>query len=400
MGAWKMSQLEEVIKSVTRSVGICRDYMVGPSCLRVAVCESDLLSECAHYLGVCFTAPREASPACRISAVRDDDLFRMAARLGRTSLGINVRDYLGTSSYRVRSDSRFVVGRLIDGRDYAPLLILVDRMEKEIVILAGSPLPRGLPLARWICRIAREVALRLAEDCGHIFIHAAACALRNEGFLISGPDGSGKTTCVVALVKGGDFEYVANDKVLLGDASGEMTMIGWPQSLRLGVGMVSATSELSKATSGSRWRRRRTPPVDLLSTMIGQDVVSVWRDERKFELSPQEFVAALQTRNRCHAPTNGIFLPRLSPVARRTLVKRVSAEVATKRLRNELLSPAGGRDFNWLGLRKTNYAEATTKAEDCIKWLCERLPAWEITGGPLVGVELKAGIECALNGRD
>lgn len=81
-------------------------------------------------------------------------------------------------------------------------------------------------------RILREYIYRSEEDNGKVFMHAAACAIGEDGFLILGGKGAGKTTLLNYLLES-KVDFLANDRVFLQRFNSGINIEGFPIPMRI-----------------------------------------------------------------------------------------------------------------------------------------------------------------------
>lgn len=97
-------------------------------------------------------------------------------------------------------------------------------------------------------RVLREYIYRSEEDNGKIFMHAAACAIEDRGFLILGEKGLGKTTLLNYLLEC-KADYLANDRTFLLCCNSEISIEGFPIPMRISYETINKMSQLINVNS-------------------------------------------------------------------------------------------------------------------------------------------------------
>jgi hypothetical protein len=107
-------------------------------------------------------------------------------------------------------------------------LIPQDRFNVDEEILIPQRLLMGVPL----------------RSLGRVYLHASCVAKGQEGILIPGPRGCGKTVFLFYLVLKKGFEFISNDKVLLGDERNHINAVGILSDIRFRRDVLSFFPEL------------------------------------------------------------------------------------------------------------------------------------------------------------
>lgn len=80
-------------------------------------------------------------------------------------------------------------------------------------------------------RLLREIVYRSNENCGKIFLHAAACIYKDKGIMIIGQKKAGKTT-LLSYFLGNKSDILANDRVFVDK---NLIMYNFPIPIKVGI---------------------------------------------------------------------------------------------------------------------------------------------------------------------
>ncbi len=180
---------------------------------------------------------------------------------------------------------------------------LILRRADALLVVARSDFRSS---ARVPVRIARELALRCAQNTGALFAHAAAASHEGRATLILGGKGAGKSTLCWAMSSRAGYSFIANDRCIVDRRNSVMRVVAWPIAIRLGRGLVERDPEyfggraLSRAENSEVERRNRE----------GRGFE--WGVATKYELTPYEFETIVGAPSVDDAEVGCILMPRLS----------------------------------------------------------------------------------------
>src|SRR5262249_10650827 len=157
---------------------------------------------------------------------------------------------------------------------------------------------------------------------------------------------------------------------------------GWPQSVRLGIGLLNRLPEFKSHLDRPGELRRAQPEASLIADTRALTSVDRWYADVKLDLSRREFLQAVGGSEACNARIAAIVFPRIAPEFRKMRIRSVNEHEARERFSEQLLSPAGGSAFNWLGLRKDDATRARERAIEKAAEIARATPAFEVTAGP------------------
>jgi hypothetical protein len=123
-------------------------------------------------------------------------------------------------------------------------LVRLDQLLGTITVYAGD-----VDAARFFAaRLVRQAMTAQLLEHDAVYAHAAALVRGEDGLLIAGPKGAGKTTTLLSALRlvGGDF--VTNDRLLLRRDPGGAGLVGyaWPMHLRATASTLRAVPGMSR----------------------------------------------------------------------------------------------------------------------------------------------------------
>ena len=97
----------------------------------------------------------------------------------------------------------------------------------------------------FLLRILRDISQGINEDIGRVFFHCSGAVIENNGVLVMGEKGRGKTSLLLAMLSE-KASILANDRAFvdLGDSSCDIQAYGFPQAIRVGMGSYNACEKL------------------------------------------------------------------------------------------------------------------------------------------------------------
>jgi hypothetical protein len=180
----------------------------------------------------------------------------------------NDTQFLSLSNQTIKKDSaqENLVGFLLDGsvimfslyRDIEGKSWLLDPQFKAFYRIDQEKIeiivPNNCNEAKFIlARVIRELAIAKALDNGVPVLHGSSVGKQNQGILILGDRGAGKTSFSAYCMNRLGFDFIANDRVaVLNDEVGKFQVHGIPTLIRIR----RPTSELLPEVN---WRRLSRP---------------------------------------------------------------------------------------------------------------------------------------------
>ncbi|MFI9202532.1 hypothetical protein [Streptomyces sp. NPDC053048] len=219
------------------------------------------------------------------------DLLEAVA--GTTTRG----EYELTRDYRLpRFDGdSYTVFTLIDvNSDEVAALV---RTERRITIVR----PPSVLGVRWLTRIVRDVATRVAKAEGSLVLHSSAFVFDDGAYLVIGDSGAGKSTTAIALARLLPASgWMGNDRMHLDRRDGNYRATACPLPLAINKGSL----DVMGVTDFAAWSVRAGFP------QPGSDW-DRFHGEDKLKLSSREVNRYLGVRVVPNATLAGVILPRI-----------------------------------------------------------------------------------------
>lgn len=378
----KRSNWHRQLNWIRNRASLCRRYTMGAITVAVGASEESVFDECNDVLLPCLADDPAQSTTAWVFVHRDEQLFRESFA-GLPALGTPACDYSEITDYWLATDEDLIFAAAVASSPSDSHLVIVRPSERAIWLLAANESPDGVELSRWVGRIVREVFLRLSEDHDHLLVHCGACSIHERGLMLPGPTGSGKSSFVAALVRAHVADYVSSDMCLVGPAAdGIVRLRGWPQSVRLGVGLLERLPEFGSHLDAPGSLRRRQPDAATINKTRRLKLIPRWYADVKLDLSRREFLDAVNSVEACSPPLAALIFPRIVPESRKLSFRSLAHDEALERLNEQVLSPAGRSAFNWLGLRRDDITTARQRANAMVRKIASSHPAFELVAGP------------------
>ncbi|ANN35684.1 hypothetical protein A9498_30360 (plasmid) [Bacillus thuringiensis serovar coreanensis] len=232
-------------------------------------------------------------------------------------------------------------------------------------------------------RVIREVALRKLENQGGCFTHAAAVAFDQgeTGALIIGNSGAGKSSIMWHLLMHGNADFITNDRSISLLENDQLHVFGWPMCLRLGMGMVRATTDVNELQKRTYSREQAK---GLWEQEVNNEVVAKknWGNKDKLEITPVEASEITGAKVRSRTVVNVLFFPQLKIGTGKIRLIPANDRKAEEILHDNIREPAD-EDYGkgWLDQRKVSDAFLIERSNAIIKHF-SKLPRFYIVGDP------------------
>lgn len=208
-----------------------------------------------------------------------------------------------------------------------------------------------------IRRIVKDNILsRWAEKEGSAILHCACASKNDNGIIIMGEKGSGKTTTLLKLLLQYDAQFVTSDRGYIRINNGKLQLNGWPEPLNIGFGTLSGFS---------------------LNTLESHK--SVKKGNEKIIL-PYNNIPELLSPIIDTALVNMILFPSVN-LNNKSTINQLSESQVKSRITSQCLSPIDDEHPHWLGYVEFDEQEYEVYKANLIKLMSENLVGYEIVLG-------------------
>lgn len=266
-----------------------------------------------------------------ITPVELEDLQRqMRANFQRSTFELTRSVFC--ARYDKNETTLFVLG----DEEHQPPLVLKEGRNLTIV---GVP---SISRKRWLTRLVRDIATRIAKSEGSLVLHASGFQYREKAYLAVGDSGAGKSTLGIVLPSLLDAAaWIGNDRIHLDAVSGGYRVTSCPLPLAVN----KQSMDLLGMTDYLHW--------DLQAPVPSPE--SDWDEfmgESKIRLSSAEVERWLGVSITAAAPLGGVIFPqvRLECSYQFSTIARADAEPILRRNCFSLYDNLFGED--WLAIGK------------------------------------------------
>ncbi|OMF81579.1 hypothetical protein [Paenibacillus glucanolyticus] len=240
---------------------------------------------------------------------------------------VNDKCYTKEASYRGDSFTEYSTNNMIvQVYDNRPGLTLLDKENKTIVFLTTL---EDKHFIQEPARLIREIFNRENENIGAYQFHGGAVTIQNNGILICGEKGAGKTTTVTGLIEDGRTDFVANDRVLLSIKENKTMIKGIPFAVAIRLGTCYNSPYLRK------WLEPTAEPIlgfrhsNLkISDIESFSDVERWNIKQFIELTPEELILSYNTQVKSTAQLKMIIFPEVNKDYKNPYIDKPSKEWA------------------------------------------------------------------------
>jgi hypothetical protein len=175
-------------------------------------------------------------------------------------------------------------------------------------------------------RVVRELVQNRSWGPESMFLHGAGIAHGNRGALLVGPKRAGKTSLLLHTLRGGLFDYVANDRALCVRQGQRFRMRAFPTIVQLRISSLGRFPDLLDELRASPY----FPVLNRTETarrLLGS--ARPWK-AGTYTMSPWQLVSLTQSRPRAEVDLSAILFPDVSGTAGRIRVQRLRRPDARK----------------------------------------------------------------------
>lgn len=263
----------------------------------------------------------------------------------------------GTSKIYLNVDGSFV-------------LYINQNKKNEFLFLANNV----VFAQRDLLRVIREFYYEIMEQNNHIMMHCAAAGFKNNGYLICGEKGSGKTTTLTGIIEAG-ADYIGNDRIFLEKQVNNCMMSFFPLPIRIGVGTMRNTDIYQKIKDYTFDRKQE------IANYHDEDLLRPGFPI-KYELTPREFNELFNCQSYMQIPLKCIIFPNYNPNINNIEVLPILKENALTKLLQCCMTP---RDDDWPNrwIFDYNYSklELIEQAVEFLESIVEKIPIFEVRFG-------------------
>lgn len=215
-------------------------------------------------------------------------------------------------------------------------------------------------------RIIRDITQLNYQNNGGIFFHATAFSKNNDGVAILGDKGSGKTTLLFRYILENGYHTLSLDRMFLKLNNSEVDIMGWPNSLNLGLGTIRAfcnipsMNELLNQNNEERYK--------------AFDSVFQWKDKDKIHLNPYE-VEFIKRQG--SSKLKAILFPTFIAEGEAS-TRRLGREEIINKLDESCFSPYDPNFKNWHSLVNVKEEECRENIEELYNFIIQNIPCYEM----------------------
>lgn len=231
-----------------------------------------------------------------------------------------------------------------------------------------------------ILRVIREVSYRSCENKGDIAYHAGGYTIGEKGVLVCGGAATGKTTVILEALKRG-AGYLANDRIIISACGQNYMMKYLPLSMRVGIGTIKYTPQISMRITTYPWKRKQEAAV-INYPYEDTCVVGQLGSSQKLEITSKEIQDILGVDLVESSHLKAIVFPSIDPNFSGMEVKKCDPIIAASHMMAQCMTP---NDDNWpspwLLARNKSDNELREKAEILTRELTRNVKSYIVRFG-------------------
>lgn len=220
--------------------------------------------------------------------------------------------------------------------------------------------------------VVRELIYRESENRDCICFHAASCRIKQNGVVLIGDSGAGKTSLLVALMEKFKGDFISNDRALI---SADLDIFPLPMPVRISPGTIISNDRLhnfivSNAPQLCRFSAEQIKEINQRNFK---------NSPKKLELSPKEISECFSVKRLASAKLKMIIIPKYDPHNCGMLMETIDFKSAKDFLLRNCFTPNDPLWITpWFGRRSINFTDVL----NIIDGIIQKIPVYRIVFGP------------------
>lgn len=257
--------------------------------------------------------------------VYDDKLDNCDFQLIHSSHSENIKYLLDGSIHTQKNAEKYA--KAYQYSKYKKIIFVKD--SQSIILINGTKIEiHGENIYADFVYVFETLLNTYMESIGGIALHAASCSINNQGIVVCGKSGSGKTSLLFDLINDKGALFHSNDRIIVYKNNADICICGIP---------IPVNVPIKTLKKSSHW--------------INNEIVSRAEANSKIRFNVDEISKLFNTYENRDIKLNKIFISNYSDCDPK-LVKLLPGEAISYL---ELLSPYDECHPNWLGVFKPSY---------------------------------------------
>jgi hypothetical protein len=242
-----------------------------------------------------------------------------------------------------------------------------------------------------LMRAVREFATNQAWRSGGLVVHAAAFAIGDDGFVLAGSKGAGKTSLLTHMLRHREARFVSGDRARLAPAGDGPVIRGLPTLVSLRAGTLAMFPELRDQLATRTYQHALRLGEATATPVSAQRSANDGRS-----LSPAQFCELLGVTRTAQARLAAVLFPRVTGARGGIGLDPLSAERGTARLIDSLFRRTlSGQAPGLFDLHGVDPVSGEGSVEERCRAVAARVPCFECRLG-LNAYDDPAGIDSLL----
>ena len=233
----------------------------------------------------------------------------------------------------------------------------VVRPDERTITLVCEKMHRRLRSR--LMRVVRELGMEHVQERGDFFLHASCFAIGDDGFIITGPKNTGKTTLLTLALHSRSTSYVSNDRVLVSPGPEGVTLAGMPAIVNVRTPMLELMPGF-----GERLRSKRYHFRDLLRETEPSGTEPT---NQRWSITPAQYCDVLDVTAVSTVRARGLVFPSVTNEPGTIDLRPISPQDAAERLIESLFGACDLRASTPTFGRETGFVppDPARLAEQC-----------------------------------